>query len=42
MSEYCIIMPYYDIKIEDVTDESHATYGSFMSGYWIVILGYDT
>ena len=40
MSEYCIIMSYYDIKIEDVTVESHA--GSFMSGYWIVILGYDT
>ena len=22
-SEYCIIMSYYDIKIEDVTVESH-------------------
>ena len=23
MSEYCIIMSYYDIKIEDLTVESH-------------------
>ena len=23
MSEYCIIMSYYDIKIEDVTVERH-------------------
>ena len=23
MPEYCIIMSYYDIKIEDVTVESH-------------------
>ena len=39
MSEYCIMMSYYDIKIEDVTVE---IYDSFMSGYWIVTLGYDT
>ena len=23
MSEYCIVLSYYDIKIEDVTAESH-------------------
>ena len=26
MSEYCIIMSYYDIKIKDVTVESHDGY----------------
>ena len=37
MSKYCIIMSYYDIKIEDVIVESHDE-----AGYWIVILEYVT
>ena len=41
MSEYCIIMSYYDTEIEDVTVESHDM-AVFCHGYWIAILGYDT
>ena len=41
MSEYCIIMSYYDTKIEDVTVESYDM-AVLCHGYGIAILVYDT